>query len=52
MTTSSAPPLALPVVDEALASRLSERLLEVVEEMLAGHTPRADRVRRRTPPVT
>ena len=42
MTTSSAPGLALPVVDEGLARRLSERLL-VVEEMLAaycrGRTP-------------
>jgi heptaprenyl diphosphate synthase len=37
VSTSSAPALALPVVDEALASRLSARL-EVVEEMLMGHT--------------
>ena len=37
MSTPSAPALALPVVDEALARRLSERL-EVVEEMLIGHT--------------
>ncbi|WP_457206098.1 polyprenyl synthetase family protein [Nocardioides sp. P5_C9_2] len=37
MSTPSAPALALPVVDEALASRLSARL-EVVEEMLIGHT--------------
>ena len=42
MTTSSAPGLALPVVDEGLARRLAERLV-VVEEMLAeycrGRTP-------------
>jgi heptaprenyl diphosphate synthase len=42
VTTSSAPGLALPVVDEGLARRLSERLV-VVEEMLAeycrGRTP-------------
>lgn len=37
MSTPSAPALALPVVDEALARRLSARL-EVVEEMLIGHT--------------
>ena len=37
MSTPSAPALALPVVDEALARRLSARL-EVVEEMLVGHT--------------
>jgi heptaprenyl diphosphate synthase len=37
VSTSPAPALALPVVDEALARRLSARL-EVVEEMLVGHT--------------
>jgi heptaprenyl diphosphate synthase len=37
VSTPPAPALALPVVDEALARRLSERL-EVVEEMLIGHT--------------
>ena len=37
VSTPSAPALALPVVDEALARRLSARL-EVVEEMLVGHT--------------
>ena len=37
MSTPPAPALALPVVDEALARRLSARL-EVVEEMLIGHT--------------
>jgi heptaprenyl diphosphate synthase len=37
VSTPPAPALALPVVDEALARRLSARL-EVVEEMLIGHT--------------
>ncbi|WP_211754547.1 polyprenyl synthetase family protein [Nocardioides gansuensis] len=36
MTAPFAPALALPVLDEALARRLSERLA-VVEELLAGH---------------
>ena len=36
MTTSPAPSLALPVVDEELAGRLAERL-QTVEELLAGH---------------
>jgi heptaprenyl diphosphate synthase len=37
VSTPSAPALALPVVDEALARRLSARL-EVVEDMLIGYT--------------
>ena len=36
MTTSPAPSLALPVVDEELAGRLAERL-QTVEELLADH---------------
>lgn len=37
MTTASAPGLALPVVDEALAARLTERL-GAIEDLLSGHT--------------